>query len=155
MAKNTYIQNEIDKVIQEQNFQFPLNMAMAASWVIANFKGINIKVFDVTHTSSLADYYILGSVTNPMQSRAIVDELTANFKRHECSIISTEGLESGDWVLIDMGDIIVHLFMDTMREVFDLDTLWAKYEQVAIPPEYYMNTQDAISQNDDGTSGYF
>ncbi len=155
MGSNKFIQKEVDRVVKEFEGQYPLNLAMASSWIIANFKGINIKVYDVSHTSSLADYYILASATNPTQANAIVDELMTNIKRHGSQVISTEGLETSEWVLVDFGDIIVHIFLEYTRDIYDLDTLWAKYDQVQIPNEYYMGSSDSDSKSGDDPSGYF
>lgn len=152
---NPFIEKEVDKIIKEQKFQFPVNLAMASAWIIANFKGMNIKVFDVANTSSLADYYIIGSTQNSTQSRAIVDEVLFNLKRHDSRAISIEGIESGEWILVDMGDIIVHLFEEYSREIYDLDRLWSEHEQVTIPTEYYMNTTEVEAASKGDSSGYF
>ena len=64
---NVFITNEVKKVLEDS--QFPLNTALAAAWIIAHFKGINIKIYDTQETSSLCDYNIIASAENPIQCR--------------------------------------------------------------------------------------
>jgi ribosome-associated protein len=151
---NPFIEKNVTEIIEENKEQFPLNMALASSWIVANFKGMNIKIFDVAETSSLADYYVIGSVNNPTQARSIADELLFNLKKHGEKNLSIEGLETGDWVLLDMGDIIVHLFLEHTRDIFGLDILWAKYDQVQVPTEYFTSAVESAS-TDKKSTGYF
>ncbi|MBL7663631.1 MAG: ribosome silencing factor [Bacteriovoracaceae bacterium] len=154
----TYIQNEVDKIIEERSFQTPLNYAMAAAWIIANFKGINIKIYDVSQSSALSDYYVIGTATNPIQGRAAVDEILVNLKRHGQMAISKEGMDSTDWVLLDLGDVMVHILQEHSRDIYDLDSLWRQYEQVEIPHDFYFSHPEAgkkPNNNNDDSNDYF
>ena len=131
-----FIEKEITKVIEGNKSEFPKNIALACAWVIANFKGINIKIFDVKDSSSLCDYNIIASAQNTTQARSIVDVLAPALKANDQEIISLEGVHEAEWILVDAGDVIVHLFLETSRDVFDLDNLWKNYDQVQIPEEY-------------------
>jgi len=153
---NPFIEKQVAKIINEENIEYPKNIALACAWIIANFKGVNIKVFDVSASSSLCDYNILASAQNTTQARSIVDELSPNLKKHGQEILSLEGLSDAEWILVDAGDVIVHLFQETARDIFDLDTLWSAYPQVKIPEEYYFSTpnQDEKTPNDN-SNNYF
>ncbi len=139
MAINEYVQNEVNKVISNPSFEFPLNHAMAAAWIIANFKGENLKVFDMRKTTSLCDYAIVATAQNTTQARAIVDEAANILKNLGTRIISSEGYESGDWILLDTGDVIIHIFNGPAREIYDLDMLYVRNAQVKIPEEFYFS----------------
>ena len=155
MAMNEYVQNEVNKIISNNSFEFPLNHAMASAWVMANFKGDNLKIFDLKKSSALCDYSIIATAQNATQARAMVDEISMNLKNHGASIVSYEGYESADWILLDTGDVIVHIFNGPARDVYDLDLILAKNPQVKIPEEYYFGKPTTISSEKADLKGYF
>lgn len=152
---NEYVQSEVKKVISNPGFEFPLNHAMAATWIVANFKGDNLKVFDTRKSSALCDYSILATAQNATQARAMVDEISFNLKENGAKIVSYEGYESADWILLDTGDIIVHIFNGPARDVYDLDMILMKNPQVKIPEEFYFGKPTAISSEKADLKGYF
>ena len=77
---NPYVKKEVTKILEDKKYEAPLNLAMAAAWIIANFKGINIKVLDSSKTSSLCDYNILATAENVIAARAMVDEFLSTLK---------------------------------------------------------------------------
>lgn len=153
---NPFIEKEVNKIINEQGIEFPKNHALAVAWIIANFKGVNIKIFDVHESSSLCDFNIIASAQNVTQARSMVDEITFNLKKNGANVISIEGLTDGDWILVDMGDVIVHIFQEVSRDIFDLDSLWGAYPQVEIPSSYYFSNPEMEASGKDGsTDNYF
>lgn len=155
---NPYVEKEVKKIVEELSSEYPKNIALAAAWIIANFKGINIKIFDVKESSSLCDYNIIASMQNTTQARAVIDELSANLKKNGNNIISVEGLTDAEWILLDAGDIIIHLFQETARDIFDLDNLWGVFPQVEIPSEYYFSSpeiEQPVAKQEDPTDNYF
>ncbi len=132
---NPYIAKEVSKVIEAH--PYPENMALAAAWIMANFKGINLKIYDAKESSSLCDYNVIGSAENVTQARAMVDEIVKNFKDHDVEVISLEGMSEAEWILLDTGDVIIHIFQDVSRDAFDLDSLWSDRPQLEIPSEFY------------------
>jgi len=155
MAINEYINDEVKKVLSNTGFEFPLNHAMASAWIVANYKGENLKVFDLRKSSSLCDYSILATAQNSTQARAMVDEISANLKENGASIISYEGYESANWILLDTGDIIIHIFNGPARDVYDLDLVLAKNPQVKIPEEFYFGKPTAVLTEKTDLKGYF
>jgi ribosome-associated protein len=155
MAINEYVQNEVKKVITNPSFEFPLNHAMATAWILANFKGDNLKIFDMRGTSALCDYSVLATAQNPTQARAMIDEVSVNLKHQGASIVSYEGYESADWILLDTGDIIVHVFTGPARDVYDLDLIYAKNTQVKIPEEFYFSKPAGTTSEKQDLKGYF
>lgn len=154
MAINEYIQNEVKKVITNTSFEFPLNHAMATAWILANFKGDNLKIFDMRKTTSLCDFSVIATAQNPTQARAMIDEVSTNLKQQGANIVSYEGYESADWILLDTGDIMVHVFNGPARDVYDLDMVYAKNPQVKIPEEFYFGKPTTVSEKSD-LKGYF
>ena len=151
----TFIELEVAKIVEEHKADFPQNIALAAAWIIANFKGINIKIFDVRGSSSLCDFNIIASAQNTTQARSIVDVLSPNLKAHDQEIISLEGVHEAEWILVDVGDVIIHIFLETSRDVFDLDQLWKGFPQIQIPEEYYFGTPQSEENASEPTNNYF
>ena len=114
---NEYIQNEVKKVISNSQFEFPLNHAMATAWILANFKGDNLKIFDMRKSSALVDYAVVATAQNATQTRAMIDEISSSLRNVGAKIVSYEGYESADWVLLDTGDIMVHVFKGPARDL--------------------------------------
>lgn len=137
---NEFISKEIEKIINDTNFPFPLNTAMAAAWILGNYKGINLKVLDMKPVSSLSDYFIFASATNSSQMKAMANEVIVQLKKYDLNPLSHEGKHEADWVLLDLGDIIVHIFLESARENYDLDGLYKEARPVEIPQSYYFSS---------------
>ena len=155
MAISEYVQTEVKKIIFNTGFEFPLNHAMASAWIVANYKGENLKIFDLRKSSALCDFAILATAQNTTQARAMVDEISGNLKDNGASLVSYEGYESANWILLDTGDIIVHIFTGPARDVYDLDLVLARSPQVKIPEEYYFGKPTAVATEKADLKGYF
>ena len=151
---NAFIDNEVKKIIESDEFEYPLNAAMAATWIIGNFKGFNLKVIDVEGRSSLADYFLLASCDNVIQAQAICDEISMQLKKYGVKTLSIEGKNDAEWILLDLGDIIIHIFQDNAREIINLDSLWIDYKTVPIPESYY-NTIEPTTEDQNNNKSYF
>ncbi|MDC1175110.1 ribosome silencing factor [Bacteriovoracaceae bacterium] len=150
-----YINAQVDEIVKNKEFEFPKNLAMATAWILGNLKGINLKVFDVSGTSSLSDYYVVASAGNPTQANAMADTVTEELKRNGSKIISKEGLKHSDWILIDSGDLIVHIFLDTAREVYGVEELWREGKPISIPQDYYFSEPENSESEDTDTDRDF
>lgn len=93
-------------------------------------------VLDVSHLNTFTDFFVISSGMNERQVQAMADEVAKNFKR-EGLMPRIEGYQEGRWILVDAGDIVVHLFHETIREFYRLEDLWAKATRVEIPEEFY------------------
>jgi len=152
-----FVDKEIEKIVKDSNLSFPQNIAMASAWILGNLKGINLKVLDVSHTSSLSDYYILASASNSTQASAMADEIIRSLKRHDVNFLSKEGQSGSDWILLDAGDVIIHIFLEAAREVYGLENLWTDAKTIPIPQSYYFSSEDAeaAEQIDDKGREFF
>lgn len=74
--------------------------------------------------SSIADYFVIATGNSINQTRALADYIEEALSKNGFEILSKEGFREGNWILIDAGDIIVHLFTNKQREFYDIDNLW-------------------------------
>ena len=89
-------------------------------------KAIDIVSVDLTGKSSIADAMVVASGASVRQVGAMADHLREKLKAAGVKGISIEGLENCDWVLIDSGDVIVHLFRPEVRDFYNLEKLWSE-----------------------------
>lgn len=153
---NEFVNNQVDKIIADKAYSYPLNIAMASTWLLGNLKGVNLRVLDVSKQSSLADYFVLASASNSTQAQAMAEEIIYQMKRAGHSIVSREGLAAGaDWILLDVGDIIVHVFLESSRDAYNLDGLWVDAKHMPIPQDYYFSDDDANRSSGSDDRGFF
>jgi ribosome-associated protein len=102
--------------------------------VVEDKQAVNIVLLDVHDLTSLAAYFIVATVDNLRQSKAIEDELLTRLKlQQNIRPLNLEGADGsgGGWAVLDYGDVIVHLFTEEMREHYKLEQLWSKANVVA------------------------
>ena len=89
-------------------------------------KGQNILALDVTKLTPITDFMVLVSGTSNRHVKALVDQVIAAAKEIGEPIIGVEGRETNEWVLLDLGDVIVHVMQSNAREFYDLERLWSE-----------------------------
>ena len=97
-------------------------------------KGEDIATIDIIGKSSLADYMVVASGRSPRHVGAMADRLIGDLKEAGGHDLRVEGQRGGDWVLIDTGDIIVHIFRPEIRAFYNLEKMW-RAEHPAAPTE--------------------
>jgi ribosome-associated protein len=100
-------------------------------------KAENLKVLNLTDLSGFTDYFLICSGMSDRQVQAIADSIEASMANQGHDLVSVEGYGEGRWVLMDFGDVVVHVFLDALREYYDLENLWADAPRVKIPSEFY------------------
>jgi ribosome-associated protein len=98
-------------------------------------KGIELIVLDLRAIASFTDYFLIASGTNVRQVQAIADEIVEQLKKQGTRAARVEGYNTAEWVLVDYGDFVVHVFEDKARRFYDLERLWRDATRVALPPE--------------------
>jgi ribosome-associated protein len=98
-------------------------------------KALDVKIMEIKQLSSIADYLVLASGQSDKQAQAIADSVKQGLKKFG-KAIDIEGLKEGNWVVIDYGDVIVHVFKEEIRHYYDLDSLWSQAPLLEIPEEY-------------------
>jgi ribosome-associated protein len=93
-------------------------------------KAEEIIVLKLVEITSFTDYFIICSGKNPRQVQAIADEMTSQLKQRGVRPLQTEGYANAEWILIDYGPMVVHVFSDTARRFYDLERLWRDAERM-------------------------
>jgi ribosome-associated protein len=130
------------KEIFEENKDNSLASALSSTWIAASMKGTELKLYQTKQTSQFADYILLATVQNPIQAGAMSYQMIKTLKQCGLTLRALEGNRESDWILIDMYDLVIHLFTPAAREIYALDELLASYKTVSIPQEYYTAASD-------------
>jgi ribosome-associated protein len=89
-------------------------------------------LLNVGHITSYTDFILLVTATSDRHARALASHIVEQMKKHKVRVYGIEGHEAGQWILLDYGDVIVHILQADVRAYYDLDGLWADAEQVAV-----------------------
>ena len=108
---------------------------VAAVQAAAEKKAIDIVVLDLREIASFTDYFVITSGTNERQVQAISDEVYETLKKAGTTAARVEGYKTAEWILLDYGDFIVHVFEQKSRSFYDLERLWRESTRVALPAE--------------------
>lgn len=98
-------------------------------------KAIDMLVLDLRSLASFTDYFLITSGSNARQVQAIADAVVDQLKKHGRRAARVEGYNSAEWVLVDYGDFIVHVFDDKARRFYDLERLWREATPVKLPSD--------------------
>ena len=102
----------------------PPEMWRAAVRAAEEKQAKDIRVLDLRGLTSFADYFVLASGTNSRQIQAIADEIETQLKKLGERPTNVEGYDNADWILMDYGDYLVHIFSEKARTYYDLERLW-------------------------------
>ena len=105
----------------------------AALRAASDKKALDIVVLDLREIASFTDYFIITSGTNVRQVQAIADEVVEQLKKQGTRAARVEGYNTAEWVLVDYGDFILHVFEDKARRFYDLERLWRDAVRVPLP----------------------
>lgn len=107
----------IDKIIKER--------AVEAAKIASGKKAKDIIILQLAGLTAFADYFVICSGENPVQIRTIAEAIEKDFKTNAGIMpMGIEGLANGQWVLMDYGDIIIHIFNEESRSFYNLEKLW-------------------------------
>ena len=107
-------------------------------------KSSDLIVFKVGGLTTVADYFIICSAESQRQVHAIRDHIEDTLSKHGCRLFSTEGEETGRWILMDYSDLIVHIFKDDVRSFYALERLWGDAPRLDLPSDVRMDTKIAL-----------
>lgn len=96
----------------------------AAGAALENKKAFELLALDVSTRTSIADVFVICSVGSARQAQAVADEVDRTLAALGRKALSVEGYQQGSWVLLDYGDIVLHLFLEERREYYSLERLW-------------------------------
>lgn len=87
-------------------------------------KARNIKVIDVKEKTTITDYFVVASGTSERHVKALADQVVEKLKDYDVQPMGIEGEQAGEWVLVDLGDIVLHVMLPQTREFYQLEKLW-------------------------------
>ncbi len=99
-------------------------MARLACKALSDKQAVDISVIDICQVSVIADYFIIATVTNKRQMEAVLDQVEETMGRAGYPPKHIEGNRNSSWILMDFGDIILHLFDEENRLFYDLERIW-------------------------------
>jgi ribosome-associated protein len=109
--------------------------AALTSRVAADKKATHVVVLDMREASSITDYFLICSGGSLRQVQAIADAIGEELSQAGSTSLGTEGYREGQWILMDYGDLIVHVFSQETREFYDLERLWANAPKIEVNSE--------------------
>ncbi len=122
---------------------------------LEDVKAQDIKVFNTSHITSMFDRVIIASGSSNRQTRALASSVVDSARKSKLTIVAYEGEDTGEWVLVDLGDIVVHCMQPSIRQYYNLEEVWGdKPVRVKLLPQ---STQPVFSDsfdhdNDDSDS---
>ena len=103
----------------------PKEIAKAAARALDSKKAIDIRILEVTDLTVLADFFVIATGTSGTHLRTLTDEVEFSLKKKELLPLHTEGRDSGTWLLLDYGAVIVHIFLEDTRSFYSLEHIWS------------------------------
>lgn len=110
--------------MNEQELQDLQKMVDVAVNALEDIKAKDIAVLETQEKTSLFARMIIASGDSSRQVKALVNNVAVDLKEAGFGILSTEGQDSGEWALVDAGDLVVHVMLPAVRDYYDIDTLW-------------------------------
>lgn len=106
------------------------SLAGKAVLALEDKKAEDIRIIDISEVSVIADYFIIANGSNISQIQAMSDEVEEKLYKAGCPLRQKEGYSNANWVLLDFGDIIVHIFDKENRLFYDLERIWRDGKQI-------------------------
>jgi len=113
------------------DFDERIRRTINAAW---EKKALNLTVLDLREIASFTDYFVIASGTNRRQVQAISDEVVEHLKHGGTRAARVEGYQTAEWILVDYGDFVVHVFDEKARRFYDLERLWREAMRVDVWP---------------------
>jgi len=96
-------------------------------------KAGNLVILKVRELSSFTDYFVICSGTSDRQVRSIADHVEERLKKEGILPLGVEGRQGGNWILMDYGEVVLHIFFEATREFYDIERLWAEAPALTVP----------------------
>ena len=110
--------------------------ALECTRAALDHKAYDLVVLETGRLSSIADYFVICSGRSDTQVQAIAEAVEAHLARQGIRPVSVEGLPHAQWVLLDYGDVVVHVFHIPVRAFYDLERLWLRAPRVELPEPF-------------------
>jgi ribosome-associated protein len=112
------------------------DLAKDIAQLLDNKKGVDIEIIEIEELTIIADYFVLCSGTSTVHLRALADEVELKLKEgRSLPPLRVEGYDTGGWILMDYGSVVVHLFTDEARKYYSLERLWSDAPRIVAGEE--------------------
>jgi ribosome-associated protein len=101
-------------------------------------------VLDLREIASFTDYFVITSGTNERQVKAISDGIVETLKKSGTPALRVEGYKTAEWILLDYGDFLVHIFDENARRFYDLERLWRESKRVDLPAQFAVGANSSL-----------
>jgi ribosome-associated protein len=98
-------------------------------------KAIDLVILSIQNLSSFTDYFVICSGNSDRQVQAIASHIEGKLAEKSLFPLGIEGKREGRWVLLDYGEVVIHIFYHPVREFYDLEKLWADASSIELPPQ--------------------
>lgn len=122
-----------------------IKLALASA---AEKKALDTVVLDLREIASFTDYFIIASGANERQVQAISDEVVDTLKKSGNPVVRVEGYKTAEWILLDYGDFVMHIFGDKARKFYDLERLWREARRVELPAEFSGEANGSLKRSE-------
>lgn len=122
----------IQKKAVEKQIPTTQERVMLCAELASDKKAFDIRVLEISKISSIADYLVIASGGSDRQVQAIADSIRTGLKKYG-KVNDIEGESEGKWIVMDYGDILVHIFHEPVRRHYDLDGLWHMAAELELP----------------------
>lgn len=95
-------------------------------------KAEDIVILDVSRLTNIADYFVIATANSPVHARAVADYIAEEAEKAGYQVDHVEGMEFGNWILIDLLDVIVHIFTPEWREHYGIEWIWSEARRVEV-----------------------
>src|SRR6266550_2925486 len=135
------------------DFDERIRRTLNAAW---EKKALDLTVLDLRGIATFTDFFVIATGTNRRQVQAISDEVVEQLKHSGTRAARVEGYQNAEWILVDYGDFVVHVFDEKARRFYDLERLWREARRVDVSPEKFgpeiSNLKSEISDLKSGIS---
>jgi len=128
--------------------------AIAAAEGALDRKAYDVKVLEVEHLNSIADYFLIATGRSDVQVQAIARGIEERLEREGLRPMSVEGLNLAHWVVLDYDDVVIHIFFEPTREFYRLEDNWLDAREVKLPEPWHSQARDLRLRGGPAHAGY-